>query len=54
MVPIKKTVEQIWYKCETCGKSFYNEPNREKIGRGKYCSTECYFQNKKKMLFPNF
>jgi len=29
-------------KCEICGKNFYNEPNREKIGRGKYCSKTCF------------
>jgi transposase-like protein len=29
-------------KCEICGKSFYNEPCREKIGRGRYCSKICF------------
>jgi hypothetical protein len=41
--------------CKYCGKEFHEKPSRIKIGRGKYCSPECFHtagyssESKKKM-----
>jgi len=39
--------ERIKKICLVCGKTIYNQPNREKTGRGNYCSKKCYYLSKK-------
>jgi len=33
--------------CRTCGKEFYVYPQLIRIGKGKYCSKECYYKGMK-------
>jgi hypothetical protein len=38
--------EKIKKRCLVCKKSFYTFTSRINIGKGKYCSTKCYFRNR--------
>lgn len=31
-------------RCHTCGQAFYTRPSRLKIGKGKFCSRQCYLE----------
>lgn len=34
-------------QCKVCGKEFYTIPSKIRIGKGKFCSTQCYYISKK-------
>lgn len=46
----KKT--RVKCKCEWCGKEFETHLAKIKNGKGKFCSTTCYYKSKKGQLKP--
>lgn len=37
--------------CQHCGKAFKVRPSRQKMGRGLFCSRDCYFDAKRRYAF---
>lgn len=50
-LPIEKR-KIVKTNCKTCKKEFYNEFNRSKIGKGIFCSRECYATDQKGKKLP--
>ena len=44
---LKGKSTKISVTCQTCGKEFYTKPSRIKAGKGKYCSSVCYFKKER-------
>ena len=42
-----KRKDGVWKKCPICKEKYYVPRWKEKCNRGKYCSTKCYWKNKK-------
>lgn len=37
--------------CQHCGETFNVRPSRQKVGRGQFCSRQCYFDAKRRYTF---